>query len=298
MSNTFRVREKNTDDFFYPSSSIVLTAIPSSRSTITNQSTFQRRNETPMFLLFSAALSTHTAAIAVFLMSLASSSSKTLFITGASSGIGAATAVAASQAGWNVALLARRSDKLAALVETLGGSDKALALTADVSDLASLTAAVQQTVEKFGGIDAAFANAGTGISKPGTEQGDPQEWKQLVDINIMGVLYTTRAVLPELKKRQGSLVLTGSIAGRRHIKGSIYSASKWFVHGYAGNMAEEMREWGGRCCVVAPGMVNTEFFDSPKPDKLQPEDVAQSVMHAITAPPHVAIHEILVMPQN
>lgn len=224
--------------------------------------------------------------------------SKTLFITGASSGIGAATAKAARKAGWNVALLARREDQLKELVSDLGGSETALALPGDVTDLKSLEDAVQKTVDKFGGIDAAFANAGMGINKPGTEEGDPEEWKKLVDVNIMGVLHTTRAVLPELKKTKGTMIMTGSVAGKKHLKGSIYGASKWFVHGYAGNMAEEMREWGGRCCVIAPGMVNTAFFDQPKPDKLQPQDVADSVMHAISAPKHAAIHEIFIMPNN
>jgi NADP-dependent 3-hydroxy acid dehydrogenase YdfG len=232
------------------------------------------------------------------LLIVAMSLSKTLFITGASSGIGAATARAASQAGWKVALFARREDQLNALVDELGGSEKALAIAGDVTDLGSLEKAVKSTVDKFGGITAAFANAGTGINKPGTENGDPEEWKKLVDINIMGVLYTTRAVLPELKKSKGTMVMTGSVAGKKHLKGSIYGATKHFVHGYAGNMAEEMREWGGRCCVIAPGMVNTEFFDEPKPDKLQPEDVANAVMHAISAPSHVAIHEIFLMPND
>ena len=243
----------------------------------------------------------HSTAIfihAIIMSSLAVS--RTLFITGASSGIGAATAAAAVASGWNVALMARRADKLEEVVASLEtlSANKALAVPGDVTDLSSIEAAVQNAVDKFGGIDAAFVNAGTGISKPGTENGDPAEWKQLVDINIMGVLYTTRAVLPALKKSKGSLVLTGSIAGKVHLKGSIYGASKWFVQGYAGNMAEEMREWGGRCCVVCPGMVNTEFFDEPKPDKLQPEDVAQSVMHAISAPDRASIRELVIMPQN
>ena len=232
------------------------------------------------------------------LLIVAMSLSKTLFITGASSGIGAATAKSAIEAGWKVALFARREDKLKTLVEELGGSDKALAITGDVTDLNSLENAVKTTVDRFGGIHAAFANAGTGINKPGTENGDPEEWKKLVDINIMGVLYTTRAVLPELRKTKGTMVMTGSVAGKKYLKGSIYGASKQFVHGYAGNMAEEMRDWGGRCCIVAPGMVNTEFFDQPKPDKLQPEDVANAVMHAISAPSHVAIHEIFLMPND
>jgi len=225
------------------------------------------------------------------------SASKTLLITGASSGIGAATARAAHAAGWQVALLARSQDKLEALVQDLG-ADTSLAIPCDASDLKSLESAVQKTVEKFGSIDAAFANAGMGTTKPGTENGDPEEWKRLVDLNIMGVLYTTRAVLPELRKTKGTLVLTGSVAGKMHIPGSIYGASKWFVHGYAGNMSQEMREWGGRCSLIAPGMVNTAFFDSPKPDKLDPNDVADAVVSAITAPARASIQGILIMPQN
>ena len=137
----------------------------------------------------------------------------TLFITGASTGIGAATARMAAAAGWNVALFARSEEKLRALAEQIG--EAAIALPGDVKELAELEAAVSKTVSAFGGIDAAFANAGRGVDKPGTETGDPEEWRQVVDLNIMGVLYTTRATLPELKKSKGTLVLTGSAAGRR-----------------------------------------------------------------------------------
>lgn len=222
--------------------------------------------------------------------------SKTLFITGASSGIGAATARAASAAGWNVALFARSGDKLEALARDLGRG--ALPLPGDVTRLEDLEGAVRTAAAKFGSLDAAFANAGTGLGTPGTVEGDPEEWRRLIDINIMGVLYTARAAIPELKKTRGTLVLTGSAAGRMHISGSIYGATKWFVHGYAGNMAEEMRAWGGRCAVIAPGMVDTAFFDEGKPDKLMPEDVAGCVLHAIEAPERAAIREIFVMPQN
>ena len=221
---------------------------------------------------------------------------KTLMITGASSGIGAATAHAAAKAGWNVGLCARSADKLKDLESEIG--PRALAVTCDVTQLSDVERAVGDIVNKFGRLDAAFANAGMGISTPGTLQGDPDEWRKVVDLNIMGLLYTTRAAMPELKKRRGTLVLTGSAAGRRHIPGSIYGATKWFVHGYAGNMAEEMRDWGGRCSVIAPGMVDTPFFDEAKPDKLQPEDVAAAVMHAIDAPERAAGREIFLMPQN
>ncbi len=221
---------------------------------------------------------------------------KTLLITGASSGIGAATARAAASAGWNVALFARSAEKLNTLAEEIGPA--ALAIPGDVTMLAEIEAAVAEAAGHFGEINAAFANAGMGLGTPGILEGDPQEWQRMIDLNIMGVLYTTRAALAELKKTSGHLVLTGSAAGRRHIGGSIYGATKWFVHGFAGNMAEEMRDWGGRCTVIAPGMVDTGFFDTPKPDKLQPEDVADAVMHALNANPRSAVREIYMMPTD
>jgi NADP-dependent 3-hydroxy acid dehydrogenase YdfG len=219
---------------------------------------------------------------------------RTLLITGASTGIGAATARAAAAAGWNVALFARSRDRLAALAEEIG--ENALALPGDVTALADQERAVAEAVERFGALHAAFANAGTGLDKPGTEKGDPEEWRRLIDLNVMGVLYTARAALPELRKTKGHLLMTGSAAGRRHIAGSIYGATKWFVHGYAGNMAEEMREWGGRCTVIAPGMVDTPFFDEPKPDKLHAEDVAGAAMFALEQTPRADVREVFMMP--
>jgi NADP-dependent 3-hydroxy acid dehydrogenase YdfG len=218
----------------------------------------------------------------------------TLFLTGASSGIGAATARAAVAAGWSVTLMARSGDKVEALAAELG--DAALAFPGDVADFAAQRAAVTATVKRFGALDAAFANAGRGINQPGTETGDPEEWRAVVDANIMGVLHTAKAALPELRKTKGHLLMTGSVAGRRHVKGSIYSATKWFVHGYAGNMSEEMREWGGRCTVIAPGMVDTPFFDTEKPDALRPEDVAQAVIYALSQDPRVEVREVHLMP--
>ena len=219
---------------------------------------------------------------------------KTLFITGASSGIGAATARAAAQAGWNVGLFARSEDKLAKLADEIG--DTAMVLPGDATDYDAQKQAVEQLAERFGGLDAAFANAGRGTSQAGTEKGDPGDWKDMVNINVMGALYTAHASLPHLRRTKGTFVVTGSAAGRRHIKGSIYSATKWFIHGFAGNLADEMAEWGGRCMVVSPGMVNTDFFDEAKPDKLAPEDVADAVLHALEAPARAAIREIHLMP--
>lgn len=219
---------------------------------------------------------------------------RVLFITGASSGIGAATARAAVAAGWHVGLMARSADKLDALAAELG--DRALALPGDATDLAAQERAVARLVEAKGGLDAAFANAGTGLDTPGTVEGDPEEWRRMIDLNIMALLYTARVALPELKKRKGQLVLTGSAAGKRHIAGSIYGATKWFVHGYAGNMSEEMRDWGGRCTVIAPGMVDTPFFSEPKPDKIQPEDIARAVVFALDQSETSDLREMFIMP--
>jgi NADP-dependent 3-hydroxy acid dehydrogenase YdfG len=190
-------------------------------------------------------------------------------------------------------LFARSQDKLAALAEELGKA--AMALPGDVTDLESLKAAMATFVGESG-MDAAFANAGMGLSAAGTEAGDPVEWERMIGVNVLGVLWTVKAAMPHLKARAGHLLLTGSAAGRRHIAGSVYGATKWFVHGYGGNLSEEMKSFGGRCTVIAPGMVDTAFFDEPKPDKLKPEDVAQAAMFALEADPRCAVNEIFLMP--
>ena len=221
---------------------------------------------------------------------------KTLLITGASTGIGAATARAAANAGWNVALLARSRDALERLAEEIG--DTALALPCDITDREQLNKAVEQAVSHFGGLDAVYANAGMGVSKPGIEKGDPEEWHDMIHLNVLAVLTTAHTTLPHLRKTKGHFVVTGSKAGRDHLKGSVYGATKWFVQGFAGNLAEEMREWGGRCTVITPGMVDTPFFDEPKPEKIQPEDVANAVIFALEKPDTASVREIHIMPND
>ncbi|KPF65341.1 SDR family oxidoreductase [Porphyrobacter sp. AAP60] len=221
---------------------------------------------------------------------------RTLLITGASSGIGAATARLAAEKGWNVALLARSADKLDDLAGQIG--DAALALPCDVTDRDDLATAIAKVAERFGGIDAVFANAGKGVSNPGIEKGDPKEWHDMIHLNILAVLYTAHAAMPHLRKTKGHFVVTGSKAGRDHMKGSVYSATKWFIHGLSDNIAEEMREWGGRATVIAPGMVNTGFFDEEKPTKLQPDDVAAAVIFALEQPETSAVREIYLMPND
>jgi len=222
---------------------------------------------------------------------------KIVLITGASSGIGEATAKMLVKSGHKVVLTARRQEKLDNLV-TLLGDDNALAVAADATQFDALEKVVKAGITRFGRLDVAFANAGTGVSTSGTEQGDPDEWSKMIDINIKALLWTAKLTLPHLQKTKGHFILTSSAAGRTPIKGSIYGATKWFAYGFGQNLAEEMAQWGGRCTTIAPGMVNTPFFDEPKPDKLDPTDVADAVQFAIEAQPRNNVREIFLMPTN
>ncbi|KTF15473.1 MAG: SDR family oxidoreductase [Pseudoalteromonas sp.] len=222
---------------------------------------------------------------------------KVVLITGASSGIGEASAKTLVNNGHKVILTARSEDKLAELVESLG-EDNALSVPADATDFTELENVVTQGLKKFGRLDAAFANAGMGVSTAGTEKGDPDEWSTMIDINIKALLWTAKATLPHLRQNKGHFILTSSAAGRKPIKGSIYGATKWFAYGFGQNLAEEMSEWNGRCTTIAPGMVNTPFFDEAKPDKLDPQDVADAVLFAIEANQRNNVREIYLMPTN
>lgn len=219
---------------------------------------------------------------------------KVLFITGASTGIGAATARAAAAAGWRLGLFARSADKLAALAAEIG--DAALALPGDAASLDDQAGAVARTVDAFGQLDAAFANAGLGSTAAGVEGGDPANWRQMIDVNVWGLLLTAKAALPELRKTRGHFVMTGSNAGRRVAKGSVYGATKWFVTGFGGNLRHEMADWGGRATIIEPGMTDTPFFSAPKPDGMRAEDVAEAVLYALSAPAHVTLDEIRLTP--
>lgn len=222
---------------------------------------------------------------------------KVVLITGASSGIGEASAKTLVNNGHKVIITARSEDKLAELVESLG-EDNALSVPADATDFTELENVVTKGLKKFGRLDAAFANAGMGVSTAGTEKGAPDEWSTMIDINIKALLWTAKATLPHLRQNKGHFILTSSAAGRKPIKGSIYGATKWFAYGFGQNLAEEMSEWNGRCTTIAPGMVNTPFFDEAKPDKLDPQDVADAVLFAIEANQRNNVREIYLMPTN
>jgi NADP-dependent 3-hydroxy acid dehydrogenase YdfG len=223
---------------------------------------------------------------------------RVLLITGASSGIGAATARAAVGEGWRVALAARSEDKLNELAASLGDSDRVLVQRCDVTDWSDQEALVAATLERFGRIDAAFANAGFG-AKRGFLEESPEQWRSMVLTNVLGTAYTIRAVLAHFRERAtGHFLLTSSVAGRRSLPGSLYSATKWAVTGMGESLRQELRQAGldVKVTIVEPGMVDTPFFDNPVRDALAAEDVARIVMFALSQPDRVDINEILVRP--
>ena len=216
-------------------------------------------------------------------------------ITGASSGIGAATARAAAGAGYRVALSARSTDRLAALADELGGDDRALAIRCDVTEWEEQEAMVATTLERFGRLDVAFANAGFG-AKRGFLSESPEFWRSMVLTNVYGAALTIRATIPALRASQGHLLLTGSVAGRRALAGSLYSATKWAVTAMGEAARQEYNGSGVRVTLIEPGVVDTPFFENRPSAALAPEDVARAVMFAVSQPPHVDINEILVRP--
>ena len=224
------------------------------------------------------------------------SNDRVLLVTGASSGIGAATARIVSAAGWRLVLAARSLDKLEELAEELGGPDRAVAVECDVTEWADQQAAVLVALEHFGCLDAAWANAGFGAER--SFLGDTVEhWREMVLTNVFGAALTIRATLPALQESKGQQLLTGSVAGRRGIPGSLYSATKHAVHAMAENVRLELDGSGVRVTVIAPGIVATPFFENvPLEAPLEPDDVARAVLFALSQPAHVDINEILVRP--
>ena len=222
---------------------------------------------------------------------------RVLLITGASSGIGKATAIKAADAGFKLILTARSKDALKELVQSFG-EENALAVPADITSFSELENVVKKGIDKFGKLDAVFANAGKGLNKAGVENGDPEEWSQMIDLNVKALIYTAKVSMKHLKESKGHFLITSSVAGKITLAGSIYGASKWFASGFGKNLSKEMKEWGGRCTTICPGMVDTPFFDQPKPDKLKPEDIADAALFALQAENRASVTEIEVMPRN
>jgi len=219
-----------------------------------------------------------------------------LLITGASTGIGEATARHAVAAGHRVVLAARSQDKLAALAEELGGEDRALPVACDVTEWPDQEALVQRALDAYGRIDVAFANAGLGAAR-GFTSGTPEEWRGMVLTNVLGVAYTIRATAEPLKASRGHLLITSSVAGRRALPGSLYSATKHAATAMGEAARQDLNGTGVRVTVIEPGMVDTPFFESkPSIRALESDDVARAVVYAVSQPPHVDVNEILMRP--
>ena len=221
---------------------------------------------------------------------------RVLAITGASSGIGAATARAAAKDGWRVVLAARSTDKLEALAEELGGDDIALAVRCDVTSWEDQQALVAAALERFGALDAFLANAGFG-AKRGFLEESVEHWKAMIDTNVYGAALSIRAALTHFREQnRGHMLITSSVAGRRTLPGSLYSATKWAATAMGHALRAEVAETDIKVTLIEPGMVDTPFFENRPDDALEPNDIARAVMFALSQPARVDVNEILIRP--
>jgi len=216
-------------------------------------------------------------------------------ITGASSGIGAATARRAGAEGWRLVLAARSRERLNTLADELGGPERALAVGCDVSEWGDQQQMVEQTLAAFGRIDAVFANAGFGGPR-GFLKDTPEHWREMVLTNVYGAALTLRATIPALTSTRGHLLLTSSVAGRRALPGSMYSATKHAVTAMGEAARQDLHGTGIRVTLIEPGMTDTPFFDNRPTDALADDDIARAVIYAVSQPPHVDVNEILIRP--
>jgi len=234
--------------------------------------------------------------------------SKVVIVTGASSGIGAATACALAEQGCRLALAARSSARLRSLAAAL--DTQTLVIPTDVTRPSDVDSMVDQTLATFGRIDVLFANAGVYV--PGQiAEGDPGEWARLLDVNIGGVLRTIHAVLPwMIGQRAGDIIVTSSISGFIDIHWEpVYSASKHAVQTLVHTLRRQVAAQGIRVGSVAPGAVANELWGISDPAEierlsvqertyLRSEDVARAVVFMLSQPPHVTIRDLVILPQN
>lgn len=237
------------------------------------------------------------------------SNSKTAIVTGASSGIGVATAHQLSQAGYNVILAARRKDRLEAIAKELGSTSHAI--PTDITNPKACADLVEKTIERFGRLDVLVNNAGIGLYDP-IPDADPEDWRKMFDVNVLGVLYVTQAAVRHmLERRSGHLIFVSSVAGRRvpHSYGAVYSATKYAITAIAEGLRGDLNGQGVRVTTVEPGLTRTEFptgsssdpteyYANKNYDPLEAKDVAAAITHAVTLPTSVSINEILLRPSN
>jgi clavulanate-9-aldehyde reducatase len=238
---------------------------------------------------------------------------KVAAITGASSGIGEATALALADAGAAVALGARRLDRVEALAERIGAAGgRAIAFEVDVTDEGAANAFVAATNERLGGVDVLVNNAGVMLLGP-VDGADTEEWRQMLDVNLLGLLYCTHAALPLMTASGGGhIVNVSSVAGRHAGAGAaVYNMTKFGVTAFSEALRQEALHADIRVTCVEPGFVETELqghnknplvlqgFEKMRDqvgDALQPGDIAEAIRYAVSQPPHVSVNEVLVRP--
>jgi NADP-dependent 3-hydroxy acid dehydrogenase YdfG len=241
----------------------------------------------------------------------------TALVTGASSGIGEATAVALAEQGAAVALAARRKDRLEGLAERIrdtGGT--ALVLACDVTSREQAEQAVADTVRELGRLDTLVNNAGVMLLGP-VEGAPVEEWQRMVELNVLGLLYCTSAALPHLlqaaqdaPRQVADVVNISSVAGRHARQGSgVYNATKFGVGAFSESLRQEVTQRHVRVSLVEPGAVDTELAGHNRPEvlaglaqrfasmeRLRSEDIADAIAYVVTRPRHMAVNELLVRP--
>lgn len=235
---------------------------------------------------------------------------KVALVTGASSGIGRATALALSSAGLRVAVGARRTDRLSSLEGSALG--EVMSLPLDVTSYDSVSQAITQVVERFGRLDALINNAG--LMQNGMILGaDIREWERMVDTNLLGSMYAVHAALPHLIETKGHIVQVSSTSGRIASLGSgVYAATKFGVSAFTESLRQEVTTRGVRVTLIEPGFVSTELTthitDEAMRQKaseiagsmrtLEADDIAEAVLYALRQPEHVAVNSILIRPTD
>jgi NADP-dependent 3-hydroxy acid dehydrogenase YdfG len=238
-------------------------------------------------------------------------------VTGASSGIGEATATALASNGAKVAVAARRLERLERLAAEIGGEGHtALAIESDITEQSQAIAAVDRTVDELGRLDIVVNNAGVMLLGP-IEDAPTEEWDRMIDLNLKGLIYTTHAALPHLlsaaedsERGCADLVNISSVAGRIARSGSgVYNLTKFGVGAFSESVRQEFAERRVRTSIVEPGAVATELTDHLRDDvreavtdrfadidRLQAEDIADAIAYTVTRPRHVSLNEILIRP--
>ncbi|WP_182877236.1 SDR family oxidoreductase [Microbispora sp. H10670] len=221
------------------------------------------------------------------------------FITGGGSGIGAATARRLLDRGHRVSVTGRDEGRLRRFAESIGDPGRLLTIPADAADHDAVLSAVETTVKEFGRLDTAIANAGFATHDT-LADGDPAGWREMVLTNVLGPALLIRAALPELKRSKGRIVLVGSVAGFVNTPGNIYGATKWAVTGLAENTRRMVTADGVGVTLIAPGRVETPFWDGlgalPEGNLLTADQIADAIVWAVAQPGGVDVNTVVVRP--